>query len=375
MVATSRTTRAEESWPLHQHQRDSLAHSERADRQAYRHLSFRFGCRKDSCQPRNIVMRNSRADGSVFVTGNAPLVDVLNATLSASHIVHRDVGAPRCGPADGLSSGCSAGGVSRELQDCEGTQLPRTTGQPHLHHQEDGRILVFDEAQRTYEKGESSCERNRQTTRYDLILDTTRCVPNRWVCCSSFVGHNQAINRGERGLWLARSRGPPRLDVLDRRGRLWLWPSSRSRKSGLTIPVVSVWSTVTFASPYAITGMPPSRNGCRRSLKVTPHERWPWLLRRPTTSTFNAEPQRRQTMGKKTSGRRAESRANWLWRARRLAAEGSVRRLQARHSDLDVGAEHGHPLIERTAGDGATSIKSGLELDYCIVCWDADLRH
>ena len=41
---------------------------------------------------------------------------------------------------------------------------------------------------------------------------------------------------------------------------------------------------------------------------------------------------------------------------------------------MDARAKHRHPVVKRV-GNGAEPYQiQGLELDYCIVCWDADLR-
>ncbi|MBK8307502.1 MAG: DUF2075 domain-containing protein [Gammaproteobacteria bacterium] len=73
------------------------------------------------------------------------------------------------------------------------------------HKREDARVLVFDEAQRTYEKGRQVLGQPLADHEADLILQVQReAYPEGGTVVVALVGHNQAINRGERGIvaWL-----------------------------------------------------------------------------------------------------------------------------------------------------------------------------
>ena len=119
----------------------------------------------------DIVMRGKYAACSVFVTGNAPLVDVLNGALGASYRSQgrRDASWTPTGyrRADAKLVASAAGFKIVKAHNFLGQR-----GQ--AHRQEDGRVMVFDEAQRTYEKGRTVFREELADHEADLILVAQR---------------------------------------------------------------------------------------------------------------------------------------------------------------------------------------------------------
>ncbi len=149
----------------------------------------------------DIVMRGEHADGTVFVTGNAPLVEVLNKALETSY------------QAQGKRASWAATGYRRQDAKLVTAAASFKIVKAHnflgkrgqAHRQEDGRVLVFDEAQRTYEKGRVVLGEKLADHEADLILTVQRdAFPTGGAVVVALIGHNQAINRGERGIvaWL-----------------------------------------------------------------------------------------------------------------------------------------------------------------------------
>lgn len=138
---------------------------------------------------------------TVFVTGNAPLVEVLEAELKGSY--RRS---PRAGGAV-VASGYRKDQTSYVLDESTfkivkahrflGERGERTASS-------DGSIVVFDEAQRTYEKGKVVLGHALPDHEADLILASLEKSYTRQATVVALLGQNQAINRGERGAvaWL-----------------------------------------------------------------------------------------------------------------------------------------------------------------------------
>lgn len=150
----------------------------------------------------DIVMRGPFAAQSVFVSGNAPLVEVLNAALGKSY--QSQAG----NVASWTPTGYRREDASRlaAAADYKIVKAHRFLGKRgDMHRQLDGRVLIFDEAQRTYEKGRIVLREKLIDHEADLILLAQRTAyPTGGAVVVALVGHNQAINRGERGIvaWL-----------------------------------------------------------------------------------------------------------------------------------------------------------------------------
>ena len=64
----------------------------------------------------------------------------------------------------------------------------------------DGRVLVFDEAQRTYVKGKRVAGHALEEHEAELILNSMEDSYSKGAVVVALIGHNQAINSGERGI-------------------------------------------------------------------------------------------------------------------------------------------------------------------------------
>lgn len=150
----------------------------------------------------DLVMRGELAADAVFVTGNSPLVEVLHKALANSY---RAAGARgSTWAATGYrreDSAIVAGAATHKI-----VKAHRFLGSIGARHSNvDGRVLVFDEAQRTYEKGRPVQGRALVDHEANLILSAQEeSFRDGGTVVVALIGHNQAINSGERGMvaWL-----------------------------------------------------------------------------------------------------------------------------------------------------------------------------
>jgi len=139
-------------------------------------------------------------DDAVFVTGNAPLVDVLTEALKRS-----------CRGQTSRGSG-SISGYPRESAHLliENAVFKIVKAHNFLGERgrktasSDGRIVIFDEAQRTYESGRRVLGAPLADHEADLILESLERSYEPGAVVVALLGQNQTINRGERGgvAWL-----------------------------------------------------------------------------------------------------------------------------------------------------------------------------
>ncbi len=133
---------------------------------------------------------------AVFVTGNAPLVEVLEAALQRSY-------RPSARARSALVASGYAHDSAREAIRNSTFKLVKahrflgkrgaTTGST------DGAVVLFDEAQRTYEKGRQVAGHRLEDHEADLILQALEASYERGAVLVALLGENQAINKGERG--------------------------------------------------------------------------------------------------------------------------------------------------------------------------------
>ena len=323
----------------------------------------------------DLVMRGERAQEAVFVTGNAPLVEVLNEALRKSY---RSQGS-------NANSWAQTGyhrGDARFVASAASFKIVKAHNflgkRGYSHGQADGRILVFDEAQRTYEQGRTVLGEKLPDHEADLILDVQkRTYPEGGAVVVALVGHNQAINRGELGIlaWL---------DAVDRKG----WSFSIADE---TIELAEVTDKGRWASHSNRRSL---KNGhLRQSMRYYRNakiEEWGGLILQGRTSDAcdlaaelesNGNPifvtrslsdarfwAKSQTVGNQRSGIIASGQA------RRLAAEGLFVDYKP-----DIATWMLAPSSDVRSSNALETVQNqyqvqGLELDYCIVCWDVDLR-
>src|SRR5262249_8893701 len=139
------------------------------------------------------------------VTGNAPLVDVLTESLKKSYRSKR-------------SRSVISGYVREDaLQVIKMATFKIVKAHAFLGERgkktgsADGSIVIFDEAQRTYQKGREVLRKRLEDDEAALILDSLARSYGPGCVVVALLGHNQAINRGEMGIgaWFkaAKARG------------------------------------------------------------------------------------------------------------------------------------------------------------------------
>lgn len=323
----------------------------------------------------DIVMRGQFAGESVFVTGNAPLVEVLNKALQTSY------------QSKGKSSASwtptgyrrSDAGFVASAATYKIVKAHRFLGKRgDAHQQMDGRVLVFDEAQRTYEKGRPVLGHKLADHEADLILDVQKSAfPSGGSVVVALIGHNQAINRGERGMiaWL---------EAVERKG----WPFSISDETLALAEMVDreKWSSHPLRRDL--------RNGhLHRSMRYyrnTHVEEWvAAVLRNDRASAVSLSSTMEQNghtvwMTRSLNEARKWARAQAIGSERcGLIASGQAKRLAAEGLFVDYKPDIATwmlaPSSDVRSSNALETVQNqyqiqGLELDYSIVCWDADFR-
>lgn len=310
---------------------------------------------------------------AVFVTGNAPLVDVLTEALKrsyqarASHVAAPISGYPRENARLMIQNSMFK---IVKAHNFLGERGGRTSSA-------DGQVVVFDEAQRTYEKGRVVLSRPLPDHEADLILASLEESYRAGAVVVALLGHNQAINRGERGAiaWLqaAERRGwdfaisDASLDLVEfKDSQYW-----RAHHSRLKLAAGHLSHSLRFYRNKSVEAwvhclMENDRAGAvELSRRLASEGHQIWLTRDLDAARDWARSHR---VGEERSGLIASGQA------RRLAAEGL-------HVDQKPSIAHWMlaPNGDIRSSNMLESVQNqfqvqGLELDYCIVCWDADLR-
>ncbi len=322
-----------------------------------------------------IVMRGKHADGAVFVTGNAPLVDVLNKALGASYRAQGQRAASWT-PTGYRRADAKLVTSAASFKIVKAHNFLGKRGE--AHRQEDGRVLVFDEAQRTYEQGRTVLGVPLADHEADLILAVQKkAFPEGGAVVVALVGHNQAINRGERGIvaWLdAADRDGWTFSIADEtlalaeihdREKWGAHPSRRPLTNGhlhqsmryYLNAVVEEWVGAVLEGETSKANL--------LVATMESHQNTIWLTRDLEAARRWVK---RQTVGGQRSGLIASGQA------RRLAAEGLFVDYKP-----DIATWMLAPSTDIRSSNALETVQNqfqiqGLELDYCIVCWDADLR-
>lgn len=322
-----------------------------------------------------IVMRGKHADGAVFVTGNAPLVDVLNKALGTSYQFQGKKAASWT-PTGYRRKDASLVASAASFKIVKAHNFLGKRGK--LHKQDDGRVLVFDEAQRTYEKGRDVLGEKLEDHEADLILLVQQeSFPTGGSVVVALIGHNQAINRGERGIvaWLeAADRYGWSFSVDDETLALaefsdrekWAdHPRRQHSKQGhlqqsmryYRNAVIEEWASA------VLDGKAVKANDF--VVQMEREGNTIWLTR--TLSVAKAWA-RHHSIASQRSGLIASGQA------KRLAAEGLFVNYKPDIADWMLA-----PSTDIRSSNALETVQNqyqiqGLELDYCIVCWDADLR-
>jgi hypothetical protein len=356
---------------------DIRAHIEVALKEGRYHLIFLSGApgAGKTLVGLDLVMRGSYAADAVFVTGNAPLVDVLNKALSTSYKAQGKA-ASSWTPTGYCRTDAPLVASAAAFKIVKAHNFLGRRGK--AHRQEDGRVLVFDEAQRTYEKGRVVLGEKLDDHEADLILrEQRRAYPEGGAVVVALVGHNQAINRGERGIvaWLEAAEREGwsysiaddtlALAELQRRDSWGKHPSRKRLKHGHLKQSMRFYRNAA-AEEWAdavLSGDIPSARAAATRLEENASTIW--LARSLSAARAWARP---LAVGGQRAGIIASGQA------RRLAAEGLFVDYKP-----DIATWMLAPSTDIRSSTALETVQNqyqiqGLELDYCIVCWDADLR-
>ena len=315
---------------------------------------------------------------AVFVTGNAPLVKVLNGSLKKSYIDLSRQGRTR--PLGGYSrtgmefvsknSDFKIVNANRFLEAARGRRLMGRPGNT------DGRILIFDEAQRTYAEGERVNDRRLEQDEAILIVEEMARRPGAIIVL--LVGHNQHIGTNEMGAkaWLK---------AAERHG--WEYAISDESLGLEEFAADGNWLNSGLRRRISNTHLSHSIRDQRTSNGEI--ERW---VNHVMTNRPELAAEIVKTLppsGKIRITRSLQSAKNWARGIRvgeercGLIGSGQGRRLKADGIFVDEKADivqwmlapsgdvRSSNMLEQTQNQYQIQ---GLEIDYAIVCWDADLR-
>ncbi len=315
-------------------------------------------------------------EDAVFVTGNAPLVDVLTASLKKSYRSMR--------AAKNASSVQMICGYAHKdaLQVIKMSTFKIVKAHAFLGERgiktgsADGSVVIFDEAQRTYRKGKEVLRKKLADDEAALILDSLDRSYGPGSVVVALLGHNQAISRSEMGVsaWFkaAESRG-------------WRYAISDETLKLSELTDATAWAQSTARDHLEVGHLTQSlrfyRNGelekwADRVLMDKPKDAAAiaekfesddtiWLTRDLATAKKWVRAHR---IGNNTAGIIASAQA------RRLTAEGLFVELKPDIANWILapsGDIRSSNMLETVQNQYQIQ---GLEIDYAIVCWDGDLR-
>jgi hypothetical protein len=323
----------------------------------------------------DLVMRGDHAREAVFVTGNAPLVEVLNKALNSAYR-RQGSGANTWTPTgyQRRDAKLVANAATFKIVKAHNFLGPR--GQ--AHQQEDARVVVFDEAQRTYEKGRQVLGKALTDHEADLILNVQRTAyPRGGTVVVALVGHNQAINRGERGImaWLeAADRLGWSFSIADAtlalaeiaHDKKWaVHKERRELKNGHLQQSMRFYRNAEVES-WVSALLDDNAKAAKQCASKLKSNDCPIYFTRSLDAA--REWTRKRAFGSQRMGIVASGQA------RRLAAEG----LFVDHKP-DIATWMLAPSTDFRSSNALETVQNqyqiqGLELDYTIVAWDVDLR-
>ena len=313
---------------------------------------------------------------AVFVTGNAPLVDVLTKALRNSYAgLTRRTGQL-------VASGYAREDIHHVIRNATfkivkahnflGERGKKTDAT-------DGNTVIFDEAQRTYEKGRMVAGSKLADHEADLILESLERSYEPGAVVVALLGENQAINRGERGAiaWF---------EAAARRG----WDIAVGDETLATneneLSACREWTQSdrrkTLATGHLSHSMRFYRN---KGLEMWAHAVLEEDCGEATCLAMElAAEGHAVTLTRELSEARQWAKARRVGEERAgLIASGQARRLAAEGLFVELKPPIAHWMLAPTGDIRSSNMLEvvqnqyqvqGLELDYTIVCWDADLR-
>jgi hypothetical protein len=311
------------------------------------------------------------ASDAVFVTGNSPLVEVLEAALKQSYVrgVRRRglAGYPKEAAKQVIQNATFKIVKAHAFLGQRGSQ----TGSS------DGKVLIFDEAQRTYEKGKRVLRKPLEDDEAALILQSMEASYGQGCVVVALLGHNQFINAGEvgSGAWIhaAKRHGwrcviaSETLELLSDSDRKAL-DSSGTRdvlKAGHLKQSLRYYRN-TRIEEWVAAVLDGDAEAARRVAKSFDETDAVWLTRslqdgKSWIRSHRVGEQRGGIVGSGNGGR--------------LAAEGLFVGLKPSIADWMLkpdGDIRSSNMLETIQNQYQIQ---GLEIDWALVCWDLDLRH
>ena len=322
----------------------------------------------------NLTFDPELRDQTVFATGNAALVDVLREALKRSY--RQSASSRGLIVASGYAAEHARGVVERsdfklvKAHDFLG-ERGKDTGSA------DGSVLVFDEAQRTYKKGKTVRGRALPDHEADLILQAMEQSYEGAAVVVALLGQNQAINVGEQGAvalfeaaarrgWdFAVSDATLALSELAHDARWAGHPGRLPLKGGHLHHSMRFYRNEGLErwAHHLLEGRFDDARRLGDGLAESGHTIW--LTRELPAARAWA---RRMRLGRERSGIVGSAQA------RRLAAEG----LQVNQKP-DIATWMLASSDDYRSSCSLETVQNqyqiqGLELDWAIVCWGADLR-
>jgi hypothetical protein len=323
----------------------------------------------------DLAMKGELAAESVFVTGNAPLVDVLNKALSKSYRSNLKSGA------EWQLSGYHRSDANLLLSatDYKIVKAHRFLDwRGSAHRQTDGRVLIFDEAQRTYEKGRIVLGSRLQDHEADLILKAqSRQFTSGGTVLVALVGHDQYINRGERGIsaWLeAAERQGWSFYISDQTLELSSQQDPQHWKNHKLRSILHNGHLSQSVRYYRNSEVSEWVNDVLNNKPSSARARANSLRSNGDTIFITRSLEKARTWGHQRVDKGERVGLIASGQARRLAAEGLFVDLKP-----DIATWMLAPSEDVRSSNALESVQNqyqvqGLELDYTIICWDADLR-
>jgi hypothetical protein len=324
-----------------------------------------------------IAFHNEFRNEAVFVTGNAPLVEVLNGSLQRSYLnVRRQSRIKPLGGYTRKGVGFVAQNTDFKIVKAHNfleCARGETTGRAKST---DGRILVFDEAQRTYAAGTYVNRRRLEQDEAILIVDEMAQRPGSVIVL--LMGHNQDINAAEMGAkaWLQAARA-----------HRWNYAVSDETLALEEFSRADGWASDDLRLGIAHTHLSHSmRDQKTRNGEI---ERWAHyvMTNQPYLAAGVAKLLPRESGIHLT--RSLASAKTWAQSKRTgeervgLIGSGQGRRLRSEGIFVDEKPDIVHWMLAPSDDVRSSNMLEqtqnqyqiqGLEIDYAVVCWDADLR-
>ena len=312
---------------------------------------------------------------AVFVTGNSPLVEVLSSALKGAY-KRRSKQAMQAVVASGYAHLDAARVIA--MSTFKLVKAHAFLGERGKHlDSADGRVVIFDEAQRTYRKGRLVLRKPLASDEAQLILESLQQTHPRGAVVVALIGHNQAINSGEMGIkaWFtaaetcgwsfAISDQTLALDEVTASGEWALHPLRERLETG-HLPHslryyrngdLELWAGFVLSERVELAA--------EMACELDKRGDTVWITRDLAVARSWV---RERRVGQERAGIIASGQA------RRLAAEGLFVDLKP-----DIATWMLAPSGDVRSSNMLETVQNqyqvqGLELDYTVVCWDSDLR-